>query len=78
MSFKSVSNMFQFDLDLDSNDEPSAVRCSVERLQDTGIYLLGECLCWRKVPVTCYLCFIVFDELVVNHSIVKKQQKIYA
>ncbi|XP_041364667.1 protein transport protein Sec24C-like [Gigantopelta aegis] len=29
-----------FDLDLDSHDEPTAVRCSVDRLQDTGIYLL--------------------------------------
>ena len=32
----------QHDLDVNSSQIPVAIRCSVERLQDSGVYLLGK------------------------------------
>ena len=32
----------QHDLDMDSTDLPKVIRCSADRMSETGVYLLGE------------------------------------
>ena len=34
---------FQHDVDVEDTSVPKAIRCSIERMKDNGVYLLGKC-----------------------------------
>jgi len=44
----------QHDVDVDSKDMPATMRCTGQKLQDTGVYVIGGCptvsVCDRWVP----------------------------
>lgn len=42
--FLSFFGALQQDLDMDSTDLPKVIRCSADRISETGVYLLGEYL----------------------------------
>ena len=46
--FSSFFGVLQHDLDMESTDLPKVIRCSADRMSETGVYLLGEYLSFTE------------------------------